>query len=93
MNPFTIIVLVLTSLGLIGTLYLVFFKKKRAWLISSLFLLFGLLMIILGQTVTTTGGSFADVIYTVFGVFSIILALISSLVIGVIQARKAHKSA
>ncbi len=92
MNPFTIIVLILSLLGLIGTLYLVFFKKKRAWLISSLFLAFGLVMIILGQTVTTTGGSFADVIYTVFGVFSIIIALISALIIAAIQSRKANKA-
>ncbi|RJX24101.1 MAG: hypothetical protein C4537_07210 [Acholeplasma sp.] len=91
MNPFTIIVLILSSLGLLGTLYLAIIKKKRAWFISSFFFVFGLLMIILGQTVSTTGGSFADVIYTVFGVFSLIIALISALITWAVQARKASK--
>ena len=89
MNSFTIVVLLISLLGLLGTLYLVFLKKKRIWLITSLFITFAMVMIILGQTVSATGGSFADVIYTVFGVFSFIIALISALILWAVQARKA----
>lgn len=90
MNEFTITVLSISGLILFFGLYQLIRFKKRYWIPIVIFLFIGFLMILLGQTVSVTGGSFADVMYTVFGVFSLLIALIVGLVTWAIQSRK-HK--
>jgi len=90
MNTFTIVFLSITGLILIYGLYLIIKQKKRYWITSVLFLALGMIMIILGQTVTATGGSFADVMYTVLGVFLSLISVIAALITLFIQSRK-HK--
>jgi|GEM_PF-1996980 uncharacterized membrane protein len=90
MNTFTIVFLSITGLILIYGLYLIIKQKKRYWITSVLFLALGMIMIILGQTVTVTGGSFADVMYTVLGVFLSLISVIAALITLFIQSRK-HK--
>lgn len=92
MNTFTIIVLSVSGLLLLYGLYQLIRYKKRFWIPIIIFLFIGFLMIVLGQTVTVTGGSFADVMYTVLGVFSLIIALIIGLITLVIQSRKTAES-
>ncbi|HAX02574.1 MAG: hypothetical protein A2Y45_01960 [Tenericutes bacterium GWC2_34_14] len=88
MNTFTIVFLSITGLILIYGLYLILKQKKRYWITSILFLALGITMVILGQTVTVTGGSFADVMYTVLGVFLTLLSVIAALITLFIQSRK-----
>lgn len=92
MNTFTIIVLSVSGLLLLYGLYQLIRYKKRFWIPIIIFLFIGFLMIVLGQTVTVTGGSFADVMYTVLGVFSLIIALIIGLITLAIQSRKTAES-
>jgi heme A synthase len=90
MNTFTIVFLSISVLSLSYGLFLVIKQKKRYWIPSLIFLALSILMIILGQTVTVTGGSFADVMYTVLGVFLALLAVVVMLITLFIQSRK-HK--
>lgn len=92
MNTFTIIVLSVSGLLLLYGLYQLIRYKKRFWIPIIIFLFIGFLMIVLGQTVIVTGGSFADVMYTVLGVFSLIIALIIGLITLAIQSRKTAES-
>jgi hypothetical protein len=89
MNGFTIIVISISSLIFLFGSYQVIKFKKRFWIPSLLFVLIGIIMIVLGQTVTVTGGSFADVMYTVFGVFTLLIALVIGIITAIIQAKKA----
>ena len=92
MNEFTIIVLSVSGLSLLYGIYQLIRFKKRYWIPIIIFLFLGFLMIVLGQTVPVTGGSFADVMYTVFGVFSLIIALIIGLITLAVQSRKNKES-
>lgn len=89
MNTFTLIVLSIASLVLIFGSYQVFRYKKRFWIPTLVFVLIGIIMIVLGQTVEVTGGSFADVMYTVFGVFALLLAIIIGIITAMIQSKRA----
>ncbi|HOI84712.1 MAG TPA: hypothetical protein PLP48_01420 [Acholeplasmataceae bacterium] len=89
MNGFTITVLSVSGLIFLFGLYQVIKLKKRFWIPTLIFILLGIVMIILGQTVTVTGGSFADVMYTVFGVFALLIALIIGIITAIIQSKRA----
>lgn len=89
MNGFTITVLSVSSLIFLFGLYHVIKLKKHFWIPSLIFILIGVIMIVLGQTVTVTGGSFADVMYTVFGVFALLIALVIGIITAIIQSKRA----
>lgn len=92
MNNFTIVVLSISSLTLFFGIYQMFWKKKWYWIPIEILIALGIVMLVLGQTTEVTGGSFADVMYTVFGVFLLFLALIVGLIISWIQSRKNKES-
>ncbi|MDY0074465.1 MAG: hypothetical protein WC992_01035 [Acholeplasmataceae bacterium] len=88
MNPFTIVFLSVSSLIFLFGLYALFFKKKHYWIPILLPHALGIMMILLGQTVQVSGGSFADVMYTILGVLAHLIALVIGLITVVLQHRK-----
>jgi hypothetical protein len=83
----------LLVLGFIFALFLLYYliKKNMKYFIPSyIFLLFGLVMILLSETVET-GGGFLDIIYMLFGILSIFISIIVGLVILVVRATKKNR--
>jgi len=87
------LLILLSVFGSLLALYLFYYlikKNKKYYIPSLIFVIFGLVMILLSQTVET-GGGFLDVIYMLFGVLSIFASIITGLIVIAIRASRKNK--
>ncbi|MDO9629793.1 MAG: hypothetical protein Q7I99_07805 [Acholeplasmataceae bacterium] len=88
-----LLMILLIIFGSLLALFLIYYlmKTNKKYLIPTLiFVLFGFTLILLSQNIET-GGGFLDVIYMLFGIFSIIVGVIVGLVILVVRQIQAKK--
>jgi len=90
MDWLLILLLIFGSLLALYLFYYLIKKNKKHFIPSLLFLIFGLVLIMLSQTVET-GGGFLDVIYMLFGILSIFSSIIIGLIVIAIQASRKNK--
>ncbi|MBU1142473.1 MAG: hypothetical protein KKH92_02385 [Firmicutes bacterium] len=90
MDTLMILLLIFGSLLSVFLFYYLIKSNKKYLLPTLVFVLFGLLMILLSQSVDT-GGGFLDVIYMLFGILSIFTGIIAGIIILAVRASQRNK--
>jgi hypothetical protein len=87
MDSTSILILVSGFIVLLALGYYLYMKKKLIFIISLSIFYMALVFFILSRQ-PQSGGSFLDIIYTLFAVFSLFFGMIVTLIIFVIKSRK-----